>query len=209
MPAADRRDMLIETAIETFAKKGFYATTMEEVASAAGITKPVIYQHFESKRALYLAILNHVGTALLSAMSEATQGVMTPYLRFDRGFEAYFRFVYEHKTAFELIFASGPRRDPEFREIVNRVEEQIAEHVTREIHADIDDTHRRLVAAGVQSLAEGIIRRYMREHAKELDVAGEELPFEDSVARIWCRRMSNLMWAGLRGLKRDSSTTED
>lgn len=198
--------MLIETAILTFSHKGFYSTTMEEVAAAAGITKPVIYQHFRSKRELYLAILSHVGDSMVAAMNQATAGLGTPRKRFEMGFQAYFRFVYEHRSAFELIFGSSPRRDPEFREVLTKVEERIARNVISDIDAGLEGAHKRLVASGVQALAEGIARRYIKEHAREVNDEGTDIPFEDSLASLWAKRMSDLMWLGVREIERPTSS---
>ena len=54
LPAAERREQLLRTAVAVFADKGFTATSMNDVAEAAGVTKPVLYQHFSSKRELFV-----------------------------------------------------------------------------------------------------------------------------------------------------------
>jgi AcrR family transcriptional regulator len=60
MPAAERRLSLIETAIRVFAEGSYRGTTTAEIARAAGISEPILYRHFASKRDLYLAALDHV-----------------------------------------------------------------------------------------------------------------------------------------------------
>ena len=65
LPAARRRSQLLEVALDRFAATGFHTTSMEEIADAAGVTKPVLYQHFGSKRTLYLELLETVGQELL------------------------------------------------------------------------------------------------------------------------------------------------
>jgi AcrR family transcriptional regulator len=72
MPADQRRQQLFEVARERFAQQGFHATSMDEIAEAAGVTKPVLYQHFPSKRALYVELLEETGRQLLSTLAEAT-----------------------------------------------------------------------------------------------------------------------------------------
>ena len=54
LPAAERRRQLLQTATEVFAVRGYHDSAMNDIADAAGVTKPVLYQHFESKRELYL-----------------------------------------------------------------------------------------------------------------------------------------------------------
>lgn len=56
MPAAERREQLLSVALDVFAGEGYHQTSMNQIAEAAGITKPVLYQHFASKRELYLAL---------------------------------------------------------------------------------------------------------------------------------------------------------
>ncbi|HXH96828.1 MAG TPA: helix-turn-helix domain-containing protein [Gaiellaceae bacterium] len=60
LPAAERRQALIETAIRLFSEGSYRGTTTAEIARAAGVSEPILYRHFESKRDLYLAALDHV-----------------------------------------------------------------------------------------------------------------------------------------------------
>lgn len=62
MAAADRRRHLIETAIQAFSEGSYRGTTTAEIARAAGVSEPILYRHFGSKRELYLAALDHVWT---------------------------------------------------------------------------------------------------------------------------------------------------
>ncbi|HZT85388.1 MAG TPA: TetR/AcrR family transcriptional regulator [Gaiellaceae bacterium] len=60
MAAADRRRHLVETAIRLFTEGSYHGTTTAEIARAAGVSEPILYRHFASKRDLYLASLEHV-----------------------------------------------------------------------------------------------------------------------------------------------------
>ena len=60
LPAARRRRQLLDVALELFAARGYHTTSMNDIAEAAGVTKPVLYQHFRSKRELYLELLEDV-----------------------------------------------------------------------------------------------------------------------------------------------------
>src|SRR5215469_15627360 len=59
MPATDRKQQLLETALDVFSKKGFEGATTKEIAAAAGITEAIIFRHFPSKQALYTAVLDY------------------------------------------------------------------------------------------------------------------------------------------------------
>lgn len=189
LPAADRRRQLLGVAVDRFAAKGYHATSMEEIADAAGVTKPVLYQHFGSKRHLYLELLDDVGRDLLEAIAKATAAAAGPRLQVEAGMEAYVRFMVERPQAFPLLFGSGARRDPEFADAVRTVEQTIADAVASLIDAEVDDAHRRVLAAGVVGMAEGVLRHWIAD-------ASEVLP--DALAR----QMAELAWAGLRGVRR-------
>jgi AcrR family transcriptional regulator len=181
-------------ALERFALAGFHPTSMEDIAEAAGVTKPVLYQHFGSKRALYLELLEDVGAQLMDAITKATAQAAGPREQVEAGFAAYFRFVSERRSEFRLLFGGGTRRDTEFADAVRRVEEAIADAVASLIEADIDPAHRRQLAHGIVGLAEGASRYALdQEHRAGTTVDPEML----------ARRVAQLAWAGLRGISRD------
>ena len=190
LPAVRRRRQLLDVALEVFAERGFHGTSMAEVAKAAGVTKPVLYQHFGSKRELYRQLLDDVGQRLLEEVQKATAAAGGPRQQVTSGFEAYFRFVADHESAFRLLFGGdGRERDNEFADAVRRVEDAMAEAVAALIEADIDPDHRRLLAYGIVGLAETTSRYWV--------VGGRR---EDPAAVS--RRVAELAWAGLRGVRR-------
>src|SRR6266540_3830367 len=71
LPAAERRQALIETAIRVFSEGSYRGTTTAEIARAAGISEPILYRHFASKRDLYLAALDHVWSNVRTAWERA------------------------------------------------------------------------------------------------------------------------------------------
>ncbi|MDQ1396609.1 MAG: hypothetical protein QOG64_1868 [Acidimicrobiaceae bacterium] len=193
LPAARRRRQLLDVALEVFAANGFHRTSMEEVADAAGVTKPVLYQHFGSKRELYLELLDDVGGQLMEAIAKAVASADRPREQVLGGFLTYFRFVADHQSAFNLLFGSGARRDEEFADAVRKVEDTIAEAIAPLIAADVDEDHRRLLAHGLVGLAEGTGRQWV---ASGLDLDPE----------VVGQRIAELAWAGLRNIHRDERT---
>ncbi len=191
LPAAVRRRQLLDTALTVFSDRSYHAVSMDEVAEAAGVTKPVLYQHFGSKRALYLELLSDVGAQLGEALAKATAQAASPHEQVERGFRAYFRFVQDHEAAFRLLFSGGARRDPEFRHAARRVEDGLAQVVASLIDADIDDDHRHQLAYGVVGLAEATSRHWLSRPAGRTD------------PEVLAKRMAQLAWAGLRGVSRD------
>lgn len=190
LPAARRRRQLLDVSLGVFAASGFHRTSMDQVAEAAGVTKPVLYQHFGSKRKLYLELLDDVGTQLTEAIAKATATATSPREQVMNGVRCYFDFVVNNRSGFTLLFGSGARRDDEFNDRVRRFETGIADLVAPLIEAGIDDDHRRLLAHGLVGLAEGVGRHW---------VAGA-VEVEPDVAARW---VAELAWAGLRGVRPD------
>jgi AcrR family transcriptional regulator len=188
LPAARRRRQLLDRALEVFADKGFHEASMDEVAVAAGVTKPVLYQHFDSKRELYRELLTDVGEQLRETVLSSTARAAGPRQQVEAGFLAYFSFVADHANAFRLLFGSGRQADAEFAAIAVRVESAIAESVAALITADIDDEHRALLAHGIVGLAESTSRYWV---AHDLDLDPVRL----------AARVADLTWAGLRGIR--------
>ncbi len=187
LPAARRRKQLLDVSLEVFAERGFHPTSMNDLAEAAGVTKPVLYQHFGSKRELYLELLDDVGSRLRDSIGKATSEAATPREQVERGFAAYFRFVAEHEAAFKVLFG-GSRRDEEFAAYARRVEDSVAELIAALIDVPgLDDETRRLLAHGVVGLAEGAGRHWLRD---DRTATPEEL----------AARIAELAWAGLRGI---------
>jgi AcrR family transcriptional regulator len=190
---------LLDVAIDVFAERGFHGTSMDEVAEAAGVTKPVLYQHFDSKRELFLELLEDVGSHLVRSVTSAVGGAVGPRQRVEAGFGAYFEFVTQQTNAFRLLFGGGARRDEEFNDAVRRVEDVIAAAIATLIEADIAEDHRQLLAYGIVGLAEVSSRQWASSH----DV--DDLDDDDRAAEATrlARRVSELAWAGLRGVHRD------
>src|SRR2546423_7434448 len=107
LPAARRRRQLLDVALEVFAANGFHRTSMEEVADHAGVTKPVLYQHFTSKRELYLELLDDVGGQLMVEIAKAVAAAAGPRQQVGAGFAAYFRFVATPESAFKPLSGGG------------------------------------------------------------------------------------------------------
>lgn len=187
LPAPARREQILDVAVQVFARNGFHGTSMNDVADAAGVTKPVLYQHFDSKQELYLALLNEVGRRMLHAISKATAGATNGREMTELGFSAYFRFVAEDRDAFLLLYGTGASRDDEATQAVRRMTAEAAKAISPLIAVDVDPVHRRVLAQGLVGMAEGV-SRYLVEQGGEID--------PDVIAR----QVADLAWAGLRAV---------
>jgi AcrR family transcriptional regulator len=195
--AEHRRQQLLDVALRLFAARGFKATTMDDIAEAAGVTKPLLYQHFASKRALYLELVEGVAASMLEALGKAVAAADGPRQQVEGGFAAYFDLVVTHADAFALLFGSEVPNDPELSQAVRHVEDMLAEAVDVLIDAGLDEDHRRLLAYAVVGMAEGASRHFLA-----VGEASGSLPDQADADRS-ARRVADLAWAGLRSVHRD------
>jgi AcrR family transcriptional regulator len=200
LTADRRRQQLIDVALESFARNGLEATTMDDIASAAGVTKPLLYQHFRSKRALFLELLSAVAHDVVEEIAKAVADARTPRQEVEAGFGAYFHFALTHENAFRLLFDRSVPHDAELNEALLQVEDAFAEAVRPLIEADIDPSHQRFLAEAVVGMAEGASRSWLRWRQQEDVTSPEGLRAETE--RL-ARRTADLAWAGLRSIHRD------
>src|SRR5260370_15782613 len=88
-----RREQLLAVAEETFVELGYQGASLEDVAARAGVTRPLLYNYFESKDELYLECVRRAREELEEAMLGAVATQMAPALQFRAATAAYFRFV--------------------------------------------------------------------------------------------------------------------
>jgi AcrR family transcriptional regulator len=193
LPAAERRRQLLDVALDAFASGGYHGTSMDDVAAAAGVTKPVLYQHFGSKRALYIELLNDVGGQLMDVIAKAAAEADGPHRQVEAGFRAYFRYVEHREPAFRLLFGGGSKRDEGFADLVRLVEGAIAELIASFITADLPPDQILTLAHGIVGMAESTCRHWLHQRAE-----GAATATADELAD----QLAELAWAGLRGVGR-------
>lgn len=199
LPAARRRRQLVVAATQLFGAQGFHETSMDDIADEAGVTKPVLYQHFPSKRELYVELLESVGTELVAAITQAAAGERVPGRRVQAAFRAYFRFVSEQTAAFQLLFGSGAGGTDEFADVIRGFEDQLAGILAGVIEAGADDDHRILLAYAIAGSAEMIARQWVLS-ARDPDSAGGVPQLDPAAGDVLAERLAELMWGGLRSI---------
>ena len=196
LTAEQRRHQLFSVALELFAQRGYRATTMDDIAEAAGVTKPLLYQHFSSKRAMYLELVDSIAQDLLVAIQRAVSEADGPRQQVELGFAAYFGLVVRHEAEFRLLYGRDHADDEELGRALRTVEDAIAEAIDPLIDAGLDDDHRRLLAYGIVGMAEGAGRRFMEQRSDSGTAVEEE-------SEKLARRIADLAWAGLRSVHAD------
>jgi AcrR family transcriptional regulator len=196
-----RRQQLVEVAASLFSERGYRSTTMDDVAEAAGVTKPLLYQHFSSKKALYLELVEEIAHRMLAAIAEATSRAEGPRQKVEYSLEAYFNLVVSDTSSFQLLYDRDHGGDEELGRSVRRVQQALVAAVDPLIDAGLDDDHRRFLAAGMVGMAEGASLQWLE--AQQGSVPPDTPSARAEEAERLARRLSSLMWAGLRSVRAD------
>ncbi len=183
LSAPQRRSQLLDVAGALFAEHGFHGLSMEQLADAAGVSKPVLYQHFPSKRQLYLALVGDALAEMESRVRKALAGTADNRARLEGAIEAYFGFVEDAR--FRLLFATAELADAEVHAAIAEALERVAASVAELIVADaaLKPPAATFLAAALRGLAAEAARWWL-EHG-ELD--------RDEALALVCM----LAWRGL------------
>lgn len=122
LSAEERRTGILAAAVGAFARDGYDGTTMDGIAARAEITKPVLYDHFPSKQALFLAVLESIRDGLIARGKTIVKGNVDPEQKFRRAVDAFLEFVEQTPDAARVLLTI-PMGDP------------VAAKVSREVQA--------------------------------------------------------------------------
>ncbi|HEV3173500.1 MAG TPA: TetR/AcrR family transcriptional regulator [Actinocrinis sp.] len=188
LPRLARRTQLLGAAQEVFVAQGYHAAAMDDIADRAGVSKPVLYQHFPGKLDLYLALLDQQCEALLSSVRTALTSTTDNKLRVAATMEAYFHFVEHESGAFRLVFESDLTNEPAVRERVNRVELDCAKLISTVIADDtgLGTEEAMVLAIGLTGISQVTARYWL--------TAGMPVPRD-----VATRLISQLAWRGIAG----------
>jgi AcrR family transcriptional regulator len=123
LSAAERRDVIERAATEVFAEHGYQGASIDEIARRSGVSAPVVYDHFESKRDLHRRLLVRTRDELLAMWREALAGDEPAEVRIPRSLDAWTRYVESHPYAARMYFQE-PTGEPEARAVHRQIQDQ-------------------------------------------------------------------------------------
>jgi AcrR family transcriptional regulator len=188
LPRPARRRQLLGAAQEIFVAQGYHAAAMDDIADRAGVSKPVLYQHFPGKLELYLALLDESADELVAIVREALSSTTDNKERVPATFRAFFDYVGTSGEAFRLVFESDLSNEPAVRARLDRTMRECAEMVSQFIREDagVGDAAARLLGVALVGMAQVSSRYWLSTGgAIDKDVA-EDL-------------LSRLAWRGISG----------
>jgi AcrR family transcriptional regulator len=191
MPRNARRAQLLESALEVFVAQGYHAAAMDDIAEKAGVSKPVLYQHFPGKLELYLALLDQSCDRIVDATRQALLSTEDNKHRVAATMHVFYDYVANAGGAFRLVFESDLTNEPAVRERVDRVTRECAEAITKVIHEDtgLPPEQSRLLSVSLVGMAQ-VSARFWLDAGGSVD--------QDQAAAL----VASLAWRGIRGFPR-------
>src|SRR5215469_7151973 len=196
LPKPARRRQLLSAAQEVFVAQGYHAAAMDEIAERAGVSKPVLYQHFPGKLELYLALLDESIDALNAAVRTALESTSDNKQRVSATFTAFFDFVGSTGQAFRLVFESDLRNEPAVRSRLDESSRDCAEMISEIIREDagVGDEEAHLLGMGLVGMAQVSATYWLSTDRAIPKDAAEQL-------------MARLAWRGISGWPRAGEST--
>jgi AcrR family transcriptional regulator len=193
MPRSARRKQLLAAAQQVFVANGYHAAAMDDIAERAGVSKPVLYQHFPGKLELYLALLDTQAELLARTVQDALDATEDNQERIHGVLSAYFGFVdrHDHDGAFRLIFETDLGNEPAVRARVEAVAEKTMKAVADTVAGDtgFDRARAELLATALTGAAQVAARWWLD---RDRPVTSEEAIF----------LLESLLWRGMSNFPR-------
>jgi AcrR family transcriptional regulator len=164
---------------------------MDEIAERAGVSKPVLYQHFPGKLELYLALLDESVDELAGLVRDALSSTTDNKQRVPATFRAFFDFVGGTGQAFRLVFESDLSNEPEVRARLNRTTRAVADMISQFIREDagLSDEEAHLLGMALVGMAQVSARYWLSTDRAIPKEAAEQL-------------LARLAWRGISGWPR-------
>jgi AcrR family transcriptional regulator len=136
LTAEERRSGILDAALTAFSQKGYHATSLDDIAGEAGVSKALIYEHFASKQELHADLIARNARELTQRVAGALSAVEVESTveRLAAGLEAFFAYVEERREAWRMLFRDAA--DPESSAVLERMVQQVTAEVTALISQD-------------------------------------------------------------------------
>lgn len=196
LPRTARRAQLLEVALEVFVEQGYHSASMDEIAERAGVSKPVLYQHFPGKLDLYLALLETSCDTVIDGVKGALASTQDNRQRVRATMELWYDYVADQGAAFRLVFESDLTSDPAVREQVDRVIEESAALVAEVIRDDtgLPPAASHLLAVSLVGMGHVGARNWLSQDSS--------LTRDEAVQLV-----AGLAWRGIGGFPRNEDDT--
>jgi AcrR family transcriptional regulator len=186
----ERRRKITRAALEVFAATGYHATAMSTIASAAGVTRSVLYDHYPNKRVLLITVLQEQNAALIEHVGARITGTGTPEERMRATIDAYFSFAETQPAARKLLFDRTDEDDAEIQAVRWGIRESRTRTVTALLAPDLRRIHLDPESSTAEALVEVLITGL--DGMAQWWIRHRDVPRDDLVTAAM-----RLLWNGL------------
>ena len=195
LTAAARRAQLIEVGRAVFAEGGYEATSVEEIAARANVSKPVLYGHFGGKEGLYAVVVDREVERILGRIAEAVSSG-PPRARLEQAALAYLTYVQEHPQGFAVLLRDAPKQSSEMPALMYDLADRIGEVFTEQFgKAGYDSKFAHIYAHALVGMVAFVGQWWTESHKP---------PSVETVAS----HIGALAWSGLRHLPKRPTLLE-
>lgn len=182
---------LLTAARETFATHGYHAAAMDDIANHAGVSKPVLYQHFPGKLELYLALLDEATQEFLNRLHQAIASTTDNKQRVLASLTAYLEFVDDESGYYRLLFESDLANVPQVKQRLDEFTSACSHEIAAVIKEDtgLPNAESDLLAMGLVGMAETTARYWKISQTSQISLS------RDAAADL----VATLGWRGIRG----------
>jgi AcrR family transcriptional regulator len=192
-----RRSNIMTAGLEIFSEKGFHASSMDDIADRAGVSKPILYQHFSSKQELYLGVLDERVEVIVSQVTNAIEASTGNKARLEAAISCYFKLVDDADHGYRLIFESDFTTNHEVRarveDVISQVSRVIGTEVMRQTGMSMGEAN--ILAGGLCVMAQAASWRWLR--------LGRPIPIDRAIAQTL-----DLAWNGLGAVNTQVSSPQ-
>jgi AcrR family transcriptional regulator len=192
-----RRKQIMVSGLEVFTEKGFHLASMDDIAERAGVSKPILYQHFSSKQDFYLGVLDERVEFLVQHITESIESATGNRNRLEAAIACYFKLVDDADRGFRLIFESDFTMNHEVRarveDVVAQVSRVVGAEVANQTGKSIGEAN--ILAGGLCGMAQAAAWRWLR--------LGRPIAMEEAISQTL-----DLAWNGLSAVNVNASSPE-
>lgn len=189
---------MLDVALEVFVEQGYHAASMDEIADRAGVSKPVLYQHFPGKLDLYTALVTSAVDTVIEGVRKALASTQDNSERVQATLQLWYDNVAEQEKEFRLVFESDLTSDPEVRGLVDKVIDESADAIAEVIAEDtgLPGDAARLLAASLVGMGHVGARAWL--------ASGSTISRSEAVTLV-----STLAWRGIGGFPKPQSEGDE
>jgi AcrR family transcriptional regulator len=198
LPRTARRAQLLDVALDVFVEQGYHSASMDEIADRAGVSKPVLYQHFPGKLDLYTALVSTAVDTVIEGVRDALASTQDNSERVQATMRLWYDCVANEEKAFRLVFESDMTSDPEVSGLVDRVTSESASAIAEVIVGDtgLSRGAAELLAAGLVGMGHVGARAWLS--------GASGLTRDDAVTLA-----STLAWRGIGGFPKPTNEGDE